>query len=49
VRLPLDCEHARPAKKVSLRGATEDLPEVTAIAVRAEVGSLSDIRVKKSA
>jgi cell cycle sensor histidine kinase DivJ len=49
VRLPLDCEHARPAKKVSLRGATEDLPEVTAIAVRAEAGSLSDIRVKKSA
>jgi len=61
VRLPFDCERARPAGKAAapvataaisrrLGGVTGDLPDTeTAAVAREQAASLSDIRVKQSA
>jgi two-component system, cell cycle sensor histidine kinase DivJ len=48
VRLPLDCERARPAKNVSLHAAA-DLPDWPAATVRREAALPGDLRVKQSA
>jgi two-component system, cell cycle sensor histidine kinase DivJ len=50
VRLPLDCERARPAKKHASLAIAGDLPDnVTAVAARDETVPRIGIRVRKSA
>ncbi len=50
VRLPLDCDRARPAKRASLHPAAGDLPDHATVALAWEdAAPRSEIRIKKSA